>query len=62
MPQGTPQTCQPLRLLGTSSEGDVLKLKPAEASRIADYLQRVVPAQKEAAELEALIKRLRGVA
>ena len=38
----------------------MVKLKPAEAQRIADYLQRVVPAQKEAAELEALIKRLRG--
>lgn len=39
----------------------MIKLKPAEANRIADYLQRVIPTQAEHAELAALIKRLRGV-
>ena len=41
--------------------GGHIKLKSAEASRIADFLQRVVPAPAEHRELEALIKRLRGV-
>ena len=40
----------------------MIKLKEAEANRIADYLQRVMPAPKEQAEVLALIKRLRGVA
>lgn len=40
----------------------MIKLKPAEANRIADYLQRVIPQQAEHKELENLIKRLRGVA
>jgi hypothetical protein len=39
----------------------MIKLRPAEANRIADYLQRVIPTQAEHAELSALIKRLRGV-
>lgn len=39
-----------------------VKLKEAEAHRIADYLERVVPkGTNEAAELLALMKRLRGV-
>ena len=37
-----------------------VKLKEAEANRIADYLQRIVAPRDEWAELERLIKRLRG--
>lgn len=37
-----------------------VKLKEAEANRIADYLQRVTAPPAEWAELERLIKRLRG--
>lgn len=40
----------------------VIKLKPAEAHRVVTYLERVVPkGANEAAELLALMKRLRGV-
>ena len=38
----------------------MIKLKPAEALRIAQYLSRVIPQQTEHRELEALIKRLQG--
>jgi hypothetical protein len=41
--------------------GGHVKLRTAEAQRIADYLQRIVPAPAEHAELLALIKRLRGL-